>query len=65
MYINLFNTSLKAYHMINFCTYKLNTNAIKINLRNKSLLERSYFCDLCNRGYDHEDFRNYPYDSRR
>ena len=28
-------------------------------------LERSYFCDTCNKGFDHDDFRNHPCEGRR
>ena len=31
----------------------------------QAFLEKSYFCDVCNRGYDHEDFRRHPCDGRR
>ena len=31
----------------------------------QAFLGKSYFCDMCNRGYDHEDFRNQPCDGRR
>ena len=27
-------------------------------------LERSYFCDTCNKGFDHDDFRNHPWEGR-
>ena len=28
-------------------------------------LERSYFCDQCNKGFDHNDFRHHPCEGRR
>lgn len=31
----------------------------------QAFLEKSYFCDTCNRGYDHEDFAHHPCEGRR
>ena len=28
-------------------------------------LERSYFCDQCNKGFDHNDFRHHPCEGQR
>ena len=58
----------KAPHIIRLLLQKHSNSEIghyDICTSYAGFIERSYFCDQCNKGFDHNDFRHHPCEGQR